>query len=79
MVDQFNTEGKKITVDLKNITDNRIQRKKKYEKKEVCGKQKSVCLGDVCSQVLEVELGRTWDWTKKDALLLSSVLPQCRL
>ena len=42
---------------MKNITDNRIQRKKnKYEKKEVCGKQKSVCFGDVCSQVLEVEL-----------------------
>ena len=41
---------------MKNITDNRIRRKKKFEKKEVCGKHKSVCLGDVCSQVLEVEL-----------------------
>ena len=29
---------------------------KKYEKKEVSGKQKLVCLGDVCFQVLEVEL-----------------------
>ena len=56
-VDQFNTEEKNITVDMKNITDNRIQRKKrKYEKKEVYGKQKPVCLGDVCSQVLGVEL-----------------------
>ena len=34
---------------MKNITDNRIRRKKKFEKKEVCGKHKSVCLGDVCS------------------------------
>ena len=42
---------------MKNITHNRVQRKKKkYEKKEICGKQKSVCLGDVCSQVLELEL-----------------------
>ena len=42
---------------MKNITDNRIRRKKKkFEKKEDCGKHKSVCLGDVCSQVLEVEL-----------------------
>ena len=56
-VDQFNTEQKNITVDMKNITDNRIQRKeKKHEKREVCGKQKPVCLGDVCSQVLGVEL-----------------------
>ena len=42
---------------MKNITDNRVQRKnKKYDKKEVCGKQKSVCLGDVCSHILEIEL-----------------------
>ena len=27
--DQFNTNGKNITMDMKNITDNRIQRKKK--------------------------------------------------
>ena len=47
-VDQFNTEGKRIAADMKNIADNRIYgKKKKYEKKEVCGKQKSVCLGDV--------------------------------
>ena len=42
---------------MKNITDNRVQRKnKKYDKKEVCGKQKSVCLGDVSSHILEIEL-----------------------
>ena len=56
-IDQFNIEGKNITVDMKSISDNRIQRKKKkYQKKEFCGKQKSVSLGDVCSQVLEVEV-----------------------
>ena len=39
-----------MTMDMKNKTDNRIQRKKKkYGKKEVCGKQLLVCLGDVCS------------------------------
>ena len=56
-VDQFNTDKKNITVDMKNITENWIQRKnKKYAKKEVCGKQKPVCLGDVCSQVLGADL-----------------------
>ena len=56
-VDEFNTKGKNITADMKNITINQIQRKnKKYEKREVCGKQKWVLLGDVSSQVLEVEL-----------------------
>ena len=34
--DQFNTEEKNITVGMKNITDNRIQRKKKkYEKRRL--------------------------------------------
>ena len=38
-VDEFNTKGKNITTDMKNITINQIQRKnKKYEKREVCGK-----------------------------------------
>ena len=33
-----------------------VDQYEKYEKKEVCAKQKPVCLGDVCSQVLGVEL-----------------------
>ena len=55
-VDQFNTEENNITVDIENITDNRIQgKKKKYEKKEVYGKQKLVCLSDIYFQILGVE------------------------
>ena len=39
-VDEFNTKWKNIFADMKNITNNQIQRKnKKYEKREVCGKQ----------------------------------------
>ena len=33
-VDQFNNEGKNVTVDKKNVTENRIQRKKSGMKKK---------------------------------------------
>ena len=77
-VDQFNTEKNNIPVDIENITDNRIQRKKKkHEKKEVYGNQKLVCLGDIYFQILGVE--SNMESEKEDALVLNSVVPQCRL
>ena len=38
-VDEFNTKWKNIFADMENITNNQIQRKNKYEKREVRHKQ----------------------------------------
>ena len=62
---------------MKNITDNRIRRKKKkFKKKEVCGKQKSVCLGHVCSQVLEVELSMEYGKERRSSPKLCNTTVQ---